>query len=121
MAYEGYQHKWSLPAGSDLSAKQYYCGKVSSGVLALAGAGEDCDGIIQNKPIAAEPGELCNFGVTKVIAGAAISVDANLTPDTNGKAVTATTGDVIFGKALEAATAANQLISVMFYKNGISA
>lgn len=48
-----------------------------------------------------------------VRAGAAFALDALLTSDANGKAVTATTGQVASAKAQEAATAVDQLVSAI--------
>jgi hypothetical protein len=69
-------------------------------------------GVLQNDPIA---GFICDvgiFGITKVIVGAAVSAGAALMADTSGRAITgvAASTNQIFGQALEAATAANQVI-----------
>lgn len=122
MAYEENQLKFSLEAGADLSAKQYYCAKVSSGKAALCSVeGEDVFGVIQNKPVSGEAAELATYGKTKAVAGAAILIDANLMVNASGKVITATTGDTIIGKALEAAAADGNIITIMLAKNGLSA
>lgn len=54
-------------------------------------------------------------------AGAAIAVGAELATDASGKAVTAVTGNFIFAIALEAATAADQIILVQIIKAGYKA
>ena len=52
------------------------------------------------------------------IAGAAVNAGAMLMSDANGKAVTATAGKFILAQALEAATAAGQVIHVQIIKAG---
>ena len=61
-----------------------------------------------DKPVrvAHRPGEL-----VRVEAGAAIALDANLTSDASGRAVTAATGNKCVGVAREAAAAAGDLIT----------
>lgn len=54
-------------------------------------------------------------------AGAAIAAGALLTPDANGKATTAASGNFILAQALEAATAADQVIHVQIIKAGYAA
>jgi len=52
------------------------------------------------------------------IVGAAVNAGAMLMSDANGKAVTATAGKFILAQALEAATAAGQVIHVQIIKAG---
>lgn len=106
----------SLIAGADLSTKNHYLAKVDTSAenqLVLAGAGELVAGVIGNKPAAGEPVELDVGIILQVVAGAAVSVGDELTPDSAGKAVTAVTGNRTFGQALEAATADGQEIRVL--------
>lgn len=101
-------------AGADLSAKQYYFVVLSAArTLAVnAVSGGKVFGVLQNKPIAGDPCEVVRGGTTKVIAGAAFAAGPIMS-DGNGKAIAAaTTGSTIQGEALEAATAAGELITV---------
>jgi hypothetical protein len=95
----------SLPAGADLSSYQFCAVKKSSGVLALAGAGESGVGILSDKPAAVgRPGRVVIAGSTKALAGDVIAVDAKVTPEaTTGRLVTAGSGDAVWGTANEAA------------------
>ena len=61
------------------------------------------------------------LGISRVLAGAAVSVDAYVTNDTTARAVTATAGQNVFGKALTAATAAGQYIDVLLTPGAIVA
>lgn len=54
-------------------------------------------------------------------AGAAVEAGAMLASDADGKAVTATAGSFILAQALEAATAADQVIHVQIIKAGYAA
>lgn len=102
-------------AAADLSAKQYYPVKLTAARsvnLATTG-GEAIYGILQNKPKSGDAADICIFGVCKAIAGAAFSAGAALmTEATNGRVITQTGTNVTVAIALEAATAANQIISV---------
>ncbi len=86
----------TYPAGSDLSAKQFYFVKLSSGNLALCDtAGEQAIGVLQDAPSASgRSGSVAVLGRTKVIAGAAVSAGARVKTDTAGKAITATAATV---------------------------
>lgn len=56
------------------------------------------------------------LGTTVAEAGAAVSAGAALETDTNGKAITKTTGPTV-GRALQAATGAGQFIEVLLIAN----
>lgn len=56
--------------------------------------------------------------IAKVEAGAAIALGANISSNASGQAITATTGHNIMGKALEAASGANSVISILFGHKG---
>jgi hypothetical protein len=109
---------WEYPASADLSTKQYYCMVLSSGQLATAGANVSVTGILQDKPNAAGvSGTIAVAGISKAVAGAAITQDALVTCDAAGKVVTAattaTTIHHIVGRALVAAAADGDVISVL--------
>jgi hypothetical protein len=78
-------------AASDLSAKQYYIVKDSSGI-AVAGAGEGY-GVLQSTP---ESGDQCVVavgGLCRVKAGGTIARHGAFKSAADGEAVAATTGD----------------------------
>lgn len=111
MAYEQTLRTIGAPASADLSASQFCFMTVnSSGQLALPSAGGDADGILQDKPngVGVE-GELAVLGISKLVVGTAgVTCGDLLTTDAAGKAVTATTGNKILGRAL--ATGASGII-----------
>lgn len=95
-------------AGADLSAKQFRFVKMSSGnVVAGAAATDKVVGVLQNKPTSGDTAEIrliANGGTYKVVAGGAITEGAYITCDSNGEAIATTTaGNVVLGRALEAA------------------
>ena len=60
-------------------------------------------------------------GIAMVKAGAAVAQGAVVTSADDGEAVTATTGDYQHGYALEAASGAGEIISVLLKPAGIAA
>lgn len=102
----------SLLAGADLSARLWRFGKISAGqVVACAVAGERADGIIGSRPTAA--GQALDFQIERIMkveAGGVFSAGP-ITTDSVGRAVAVTGSAYINAIALEAATAAGQLIA----------
>ena len=120
MAFEQNLHNIAVPASADLSASQFCFMTVnSSGQLATPSAGGDADGILQDKPNGAGvQGELAVFGVSKVVVGTGgVTAGDLLATDANGKAVTATTGNKILGRAL-ATGAAGVIIPALIQQKG---
>lgn len=109
-------------AAADLSAKQFYAVKQTSTGINLAGAGEAIVGILQNKPSAlGQATEVETLGLSKAVGGAAITQGAAVTPDGNGKLITATTGDHIAGTAWTGCGADAELFTVLLRPQGRSA
>jgi len=76
--------------------------KLSSGKIALCGAGEAGLGVVQDEPAASEAGNVMLVGVSKVLAGGTINQGNAIKSDATGKAVAASeTDQFIFGTALE--------------------
>lgn len=120
MAYEQTLRTIGVPASADLSASQFcFMAVNSSGQLALPSAGSDADGILQDKPnAAAVEGELAVLGISKLVVGTAgVTAGDLLATDANGKAVTATTGNKILGRAL-ATGAAGVVIPALIQQKG---
>lgn len=94
-------HYIEVPASADLSTKQYYFMTITSGQLAVAGAGVRVAGVLDNKPTAQNaPGTLQYNGVALVLAAGSISAGGAVASDANGKAVAATGTAVTAGIAL---------------------
>ncbi len=83
-------HYVSIPAGSDLSTKEKYFVKTSSGKLAVAGAGDAIAGVLDDKPNAdLVPGRVQIAGIALVKAGGTCTRDLGAASDASGLAVNA--------------------------------
>jgi hypothetical protein len=109
----------TVVAGADLSALQHTAVLVGSSGFVTAGAGAPADGFLQNDPASGEIANVRITGVSKAVAGAAVAQGAEVTVGTTGKIITATSGDNIIGRALEAASADLDIIPVLISKQGI--
>lgn len=121
MATEGFLiHDGSqTTAAADLSASQFYAVKITAAraVNLASTGGEPIYGILQNKPTSGQAADVGLFGITKAVAGAAITAGAYLMTDTSGRLITVVTTSKRVAQALEAATAAGQLITVALGPN----
>lgn len=91
----------TLEAAADLSTKQYLAIKVdTNGKAAVAAAGENAVGILQNVPEASQAATVMALGVSNAIYGGVVAAGSNLTPDAAGKLVTAGGSDAVIGVAL---------------------
>src|SRR5690348_7623622 len=70
-------------------------------------------GILQNAPKLGQAADVGVLGISKAMAGAAITAGAQLQSNSAGRVITATSTNHRFAIALEAATGAGQIISVL--------
>ena len=119
MAYElsDSQVVLSIPAGADLSAKQYTFVKLSGSTVISAAAATDLPiGVLLNDPTSGETAAVAVSGVIKLKASAAISVGALVGTTATGTGVSLTAGTdttkYILGRAVTAAGAAGDIITV---------
>ena len=116
MAIESRIYDESYDSVGDLSAKQFFAVKLdANGKIVLAAAATDqVLGVLQNDPKAAQVGQVRHLGITKAVAGAAITLGDEVISDAAGKVIsTSGAGDRIIGHALEAAAADGDVISVL--------
>lgn len=115
MGYEILRTK-SIVATATFAAKQFTFVKLdASGTLATPGAGGYAIGVIQDTPIAGEPGAVCFPGdITKVHCGGAFSPGDDLATNASGYAVVATSGAYVLGQAL--VTGANTKIATILFQ-----
>lgn len=106
-----------LPGSADPNTgKMYRFVKVTGDKqVGLCTAGTDASvGVLQNKPQnVGMAATVAIFGVSFVVAGAAVAAGAEVTADSSGRAVATTSGDTTAGVALAAASAAGELIPVL--------
>ena len=108
----------TMVAKQDMRTKQYRILRASAAnecqVASFAGGGADeVIGVLQNKPNNNEHAAVGFAGVSKVIAGAAVTANRLVTTDGSGQAIHASSGDWILGQALTAAGAAGESISAL--------
>ena len=70
-------------------------------------------GILQNKPASGQAADVGFLGVSKAIAGAAITAGAALMTDTSGRLITATSTNHRVGYAIESVSATNTIFTMM--------
>lgn len=107
----------SIPAGADLSAKQYTFVKLSgTGVISVAAATDIPVGVLLNDPTSGETAAVAISGVVKLKASAAIAVGTLVGTTSTGTAVVVVAGTdttkYILGQAITAAGAAGDIITV---------
>lgn len=79
-------------------------------------AGQECMGVLQDKPKSGETASVQTYDVSPVTVGAAIAtVGTKVMTDSSGRAVTATSTNRALGETMEVATALGQIISVRLY------
>lgn len=110
----------TLPASADLSSNQYYFVSVASdGEIELTGDGAAAVGVLQDTPDAVgRAGAVAIGGRVKVAAGGTVTAGGAVACDATGRAVDATSGDVILGVAIEGTTTAGAVVSIVFQPRG---
>lgn len=108
MAYQESLTEISLPANTDLSTKQYFFVKIvnssGTGQVAVCGDGEAGIGVLQNKPSSqGKAARVAISGIAKVEAGGSVTAGQPVASDASGNAVTAATGDIVLGRAVNSA------------------
>ena len=106
-------------AGEDLSAAQFkFVTLESDGQVDLAdSAGENCIGVLLVEGEAARAVTVIMTGSVMVEAGGTVTAGGAVATDATGRAVDATTGDIIMGYAREAGVV-NQVIEIELIQGG---
>jgi hypothetical protein len=109
-------------AGEDLSSSQFkFVTLESDGQVDLAdSAGENCMGVVINDPASGSEATVVVGGKTVVTAGGTIAAGASVATDASGDAVTASTGNIVMGYALEAGVD-GQVIAIELIQGGNAA
>lgn len=116
MAYEAVQQLYSAPAAADLSAKQFYAVEFdTNGNIALATAGKNMDGVLQNKPTSGQAAEIALDGISKVTLSGTVTAGQLLQVD-SGSTFTVLSGGTAVAKALEGG-ASGQLIAARLLRS----
>jgi len=114
-------------AAADLSLKQYHFVRWSAADTvntASLGSAQDFAGVLLNQPSAAgRHATVAVTGKVKIVAAGSVTVNDYITTTSNGRAVAAASGDMVAGRALQAATTAGEVISMQlmpFFNGNIS-
>lgn len=103
----------SLKANATVNANRFVKLDATAGFVIQAAAGTDIAvGVSLIGVVANESVPLQSVGKAKLTAGAAIALNAQVTSDATGRAVTVATGNTSFGLAMQAAGAAGDVIEV---------
>lgn len=114
----------TLPASGDLSSSQnlFVDVNTSGQAAVVASAGAKGVGVLENDPAAAgRDAAVAIAGKAKVVCGAAVTAGSKVQSDANGKAITAASGDHVFGVAVSTTTAAGQYVEVLLVSQHILA
>lgn len=93
----------SIPAGEDLSTKQYKTMNLNSSgqVVTVSSAGGRAVGVLQNDPdTAGQAATVAIGGICKVKYGGNITAGNNVQADSDGDVIVAASGDYILGVAM---------------------
>jgi hypothetical protein len=123
MATQGAQIRESFVAGEDLSAAQFTFVKMNTTdrtVVAAANA-DAADGVLINDPVSGGAATVVTFGRVIVLVGTGGLTAGDLVGvDANGAAVTAATSDIVVGKCVDGASAA-EYATIDFFRGGNAA
>ena len=122
MATEQSRNTRTFVAGEDLSTAQFkFVTLEADGQVDLAdSAGENCIGVLRPEGAAGAAVAVLVDGPVIVEAGGTVTNGAAVATDATGRAVDATTGDIIMGYAMEAGVT-NQKIQIELIQGGKAA
>ena len=122
MAVQESRETRTFIAGEDLSSSQFkFVTLESDGQVDLAdSAGENCMGVVINDPASGGEATVVVSGKTVVTAGGTIAAGSSVATDASGDAVTASTGNIVMGYALEAGVD-GQVIAIELIQGGNAA
>ena len=103
----------SLKATTTVAGNRFIKQDATKGFCIQAAAGTDIAiGVSLVSALANESVPFQSYGKAKIVAGAAVAINAQVTSDATGRAVTVAAGNTSFGMAAEAAGAAGDVIEV---------
>lgn len=112
----------AFKAGDDLTNHQYLVMRLSAintvkvASNAVAGAAtEMAIGVLQNNPGTDEGASVAYQGLSKVVGGAAITAGAMITHNGSGRAIAATSGSTVIGRALNTIANDGEIVTAMLF------
>lgn len=132
MAFQNVRSVSLLPTSEGVITKNRFvklgAGGAAGKVIQATVAGEDVIGIALEGSAAGDgqaiPVSILDGSIQEIVAGGAINIVGGvrrLATDTSGRAVVATTGNVIIGIALSSAAAAGDIITFLSHSPGAAA
>lgn len=110
---------------TDLTGKEYYFGKDSSGLLVLAGAGEKALGIIQEGVLGTTTSRkitrVRTSGISRLKLAGTVSVGSWIKSDSDGKGVATTTDHDVYNAQALSDGVAGDIIAVKVITGTVSA
>jgi hypothetical protein len=119
MAFKENQETVTFEAGSDLSSSQFhFVSLAADGQVDATGDGAHADGVLQNDPSAqGRAAEVAISGKVQVKCGGNTTTGGPVASDSSGKAVDATSGDVILGTFVTSG-ANDEIVTMLFEPRG---
>ena len=121
MSFEESLRSITLPAGEDLSAKQYLFGVLNSSgqIIGATAQGAVMTGVIQDNDadVVGKRSQVGIRGVTKIKLGATLGPDDLVTNSTDGRAEAALSGDYIHGQLIEGGDA-DEIVAMLILRAG---
>lgn len=109
----------TLVTAADLSTKQFYAVKVdSAGKIAIAGAGENAIGILQNKPTSGLTASVETLGVSKAKYGDTVTAGQNLMVKSDGTLIPHTGTNAVIAVALVSGVADDIATVILITRTG---
>ena len=107
-------------ANADLRLFQYkFVRATGAGTVSVAsnaaGLATTLVGVLQNKPNSGQAATIAVTGESKVVAGAALTVNTWITTNGSGRAAAAASGDNVVGTVLETAGADGDVVRAMIH------
>lgn len=101
-----YHHVRLTGAGPTMNIASNNAGSSAVGLAA---------GVLQTNPASQQAGTIAYGGLSKVVAGAATTVNGLMTFNSSGRAIDAVSGSVVTGRFLEAAAADGEKVTALLF------
>lgn len=109
---------YTFVAAADLSAKRYHIMRVidnAKGInIASLATHSSMIGVLQDAPISGQHGSVAFQGVGNITLGAAVNSLVWVTSNGSGRAVAATSGQMVCGRLLETGGADGQVVKCLY-------
>ena len=84
-------------------------------IQATAATSSTILGVLQNGPAVGEAMTIAYKGLSKIVAGGALSANAIVTTNASGRAAAVTSGDIAVGRVLEAAVSNGDVVTALLF------